>query len=83
MFEQPTSLTESIQIMDDVLTDKLINQLVKIERLESLLTMAMNTEPHQPDSLQCLDTSSVCCKCTYHLFATDTVNMSTQTEPLL
>lgn len=78
--EQPPSLTESMQMMDDVLSDKLMDRLEKIERLESLLTMAMDAEPDQTDSL---DTSSpVSCKCTCHLFATDTVDMSTQTEPL-
>jgi len=74
--EQPLSLTESMQKLDDVLSDKLMDRLEKIERLESLLTMAMDAEPDQPDSL---DTSP---KCTCRLFATDTVDMSTQTEPL-
>lgn len=79
MSEQPLSLTESMQMMDDVLSDKLMGRLEKIVRLESLLTMAMDAEPDQTDSL---DTSPVGCNCTCHLFATDTVNMSTQTEPL-
>lgn len=77
--EQPPSLTESMQMMDDVLSDKLMDRLEKIERLESLLTMAMDAEPDQTDSL---DTSPMSCKCTCHLFATDTIDMSTQTEPL-
>lgn len=79
MSEQPPSLTESMQMMDDVLSDKLMGRLEKIVRLESLLTMAMDAEPDQTDSL---DTSPVGCNCTCHLFATDTVDMSTQTEPL-
>lgn len=65
--------------MDDVLSDKLMDRLEKIERLESLLTMAMDAEPDQTDSL---DTSALSYKCTCRLFATDTVDMSTQTEPL-
>lgn len=77
--EQPPSLTESMQMMDDVLSDKLMDRLEKIERLESLLTMAMDAEPDQTDGL---NTSPLCCKCTCHLFSTDTVDMSTQTEPL-
>lgn len=69
-----------MQMMDDVLSDKLMDRLEKIERLESLLTMAMDAEPDETDSL---DTSPVGCKCTCHLFAaTDTVDMSTQTEPI-
>lgn len=77
--EQPLSLTESMQMMDDVLSDKLMDRLEKIERLESLLTMAMDAEPDHADSL---DVSPVDCKCTCHLFTTETVDMSTQTEPL-
>lgn len=68
-----------MQMLDDVLSDKLMDRLEKIERLESLLTMAMDAEPKQTDSL---DTLPVCCKCKCHLFATDTVDVSTQTEPL-
>jgi len=64
--------------LDDVLSDKLMDRLEKIERLESLLTMAMDAEPGQTDSL---DTSPMSCKCTCR-FTTDTVDMSTQTEPL-
>lgn len=77
--EQSPSLTESMQMMDDVLSDKLMDRLEKIERLESLLTMAMDAEPNQTDSL---DVSPVCCKCMCHLITTDTVNISTQTDPL-
>lgn len=68
-----------MQRLDDVLSDKLMDRLEKIERLESLLTMAMDAEPDQTDSL---DTSPMSYKCTCRLFATDTVDMSTQTEPL-
>lgn len=56
-----------------------MDRLDKIERLESLLTMAMHAESEQTDSL---DISPLGCKCTCHLFATDTVEMSTQTEPI-
>ncbi|CAI6345107.1 unnamed protein product [Macrosiphum euphorbiae] len=76
--EQPLSLTETMERLDDVLSDKLMDRLEKIERLESLLTMAMDAEPAQTDSL---DTSPMSGKCTCR-FATDTVDMSTQTEPL-
>ncbi|XP_050524519.1 egalitarian protein homolog [Daktulosphaira vitifoliae] len=76
--EQP-SLTESMQMMDDVLSDKLMDRLEKIERLESLLTMAMDAEPDQSDSL---DISPMGCNCSCHLFVTETVDMSTQTETL-
>lgn len=79
MSEQPPSLTESMQMMDDVLSDKLMDRLEKIERLESLLTMAMDAEPDQTNSL---DVSPVCCKCMCHLIITDTVDMSTQTDTL-
>lgn len=67
-----------MQMMDDVLSDKLMDRLEKIERLESLLTMAMDAETDQTNSL---DNSPVDCKCTCHLFSSDTVEMSTQTEP--
>lgn len=68
-----------MQRLDDVLSDKLMDRLEKIERLESLLTMAMDAEPDQTDSLV---TSPMNCKCMCRLFASETVDMSTQTEPL-
>lgn len=59
---EPTSLTESMQLVDSILNDSKIDRLDKIERLESILSAAalLPTENDAP-------TKTVCSNCTCKL----------------
>ncbi|KAF5290110.1 hypothetical protein FQA39_LY14891 [Lamprigera yunnana] len=54
---EPTSLTESMQLMDSILNDSKIDRLVKIDKLEAILSAAT----HLPNENE-LD-SKCCCNC--------------------
>ncbi|KAK5638366.1 hypothetical protein RI129_012661 [Pyrocoelia pectoralis] len=54
---EPTSLTESMQLMDSILNDNKIDRLVKIDKLEAILSAAT----HLPNDNE-LD-SKCCCNC--------------------
>ncbi|KAF5294367.1 hypothetical protein FQR65_LT10820 [Abscondita terminalis] len=50
---EPTSLTESMQLMDSILNDNKIDRFVKIDKLEAILSAAT----HLPNENEC------CCNC--------------------
>lgn len=65
---EPRSLTESMQQMDDILSDTNMDRLDKIERLEALLTAAMS-------GLGGGGGEGKCCSCQCHI----TVGTASQT----
>lgn len=69
---EPRSLTESMQQMDDILSDTNMDRLDKMERLEALLTAAMSGLGNSGKG------GGTCCSCQCHDQST-TVNTSSQT----
>ena len=55
---EPLSLTESMQLMDEILSDGRMERLDKIERLEAILSVI--TSPHGTES------TPPCCSCQCH-----------------
>uniref|UniRef100_A0A1Y1JWE7 3'-5' exonuclease domain-containing protein n=1 Tax=Photinus pyralis TaxID=7054 RepID=A0A1Y1JWE7_PHOPY len=54
---EPTSLTESMQLMDSILNDSKIDRLVKIDKLEAILSAATHSPSDNESDSKC------CCNC--------------------
>lgn len=60
---EPLSLTESMQLLDEILSDGRMERLDKIERLEAILSVI--TSP--PSTSGGTESTTVCCSCHCHL----------------
>lgn len=60
---EPTSLTESMQLVDSILNDNKIDRLVKIDKLESILSAAALLPNETNDSSPTPTTGKCACNC--------------------
>lgn len=59
---EPTSLTESMQLMDSILNDNRIDRIDKIDKLEAILSAATNLPTENESSVDPFG-SKCCCNC--------------------